>query len=119
MIFFYLFLLAGTIVAFVIVAYSKFNKKKATIILRDNKNEPPLFILHSAELKVRAIKAAISNGGLLFAVEEDNAKRTIALQLEHLTASYRSRQIGLSTYHAKLGALLINVYELKGTPVEA
>ena len=92
----------------------------AANILRDNKNVPPLFMLRSAELKVNAIKAAINTGDKLLPVthEEENAKKMISMQLEHLMTSYNTRQIALSTYYAKLGALLINVYELKGIPVE-
>ena len=118
MIFFYLFLLAGLTAAFALFSYNKQHKQKVATILRDNKNVPPLFMLRSAELKVNAIKAAIHAGSLHYADVEDEAKKTIAMQLEGLIASYNSRQIALSTYYAKLGALLINVYELKGIPVE-
>lgn len=119
MIFFSLFLLVGLMAAFAMLTYSRQNKRKVTAILRDNKNVPPLFMLRSAELKVNAIKAALNAGGSMFDDYNHEARKTIALQLEELTESYKNRQIALTTYYAKLGALLINVYELKGIPVEA
>jgi hypothetical protein len=69
-------------------------------------------MLRSADLKVKAIKAALRTHGELGICWE--AKKEIAHQLEQLMESYTNRQIALSVYYAKLGALLISVNELKG-----
>ncbi|MDB5134186.1 MAG: hypothetical protein JWP37_789 [Mucilaginibacter sp.] len=114
--FFYLFLVVGVIIVFIIIQYDKLNKKKVDDILRANKNVPPLFMLRSAELKVIAIKSALNtadNGS----AELNETKKTIAQQLDKLMFAYRNRDIALAAYYAKLGALLISASELKKAQV--
>jgi hypothetical protein len=110
--FFYLFLVAGVVIIFIIVKYDKQNKKKVDDILRANKNVPPLFMLRSAELKVNAIRSALNTQDL-FDSEKTELQKTLSRQLDQLIASYANRQIALSAYYAKLGALLISVNEFK------
>jgi hypothetical protein len=108
---FYSFLVVGIVLIFAIVQYDKQSKKKVSVILRDNTNVPPLFMLRSADLKIKAIKAALHTHGE-FGISRE-AKKEIANQLEQLMESYTNKQIALSVYYAKLGALLISVNELK------
>jgi hypothetical protein len=114
--FFYLFLVVGVIIVFMIIQYDKLNRKKVNDILRANKNVPPLFMLRSAELKVIAIKAALNtiNGD---SAELDETKKAITQQLDKLMYAYQNRDIALAAYYAKLGALLISASELKKAPV--
>ncbi|MEO6850508.1 MAG: hypothetical protein ABI203_09315 [Mucilaginibacter sp.] len=118
---FYLFLVAGVLILYAIIQYDRQNKKKVEAILRANKNVPPLFMLRSAELKVNAIKVALSTQNE--SEGQSETKRAIAMQLEQLVASYTNRQIALAAYYAKLGSLLITVNELRsvqtGVSVEA
>jgi hypothetical protein len=114
--FFYLFLVAGVVIIFIIVKYDKQNKKKVDDILRANKNVPPLFMLRSAELKVNAIRSALNTQDL-FDSEKTELQKVLSKQLDQLIASYTNRQIALSAYYAKLGALLISVNEFKDTRV--
>ena len=114
--FFYLFLVAGVVIIFIIVKYDKQNKKKVDDILRANKNVPPLFMLRSAELKVNAIRSALNTQDL-FDSERTELQKVLSQQLDQLIASYTNRQIALSAYYAKLGALLISVNEFKDTRV--
>jgi hypothetical protein len=114
--FFYLFLVAGVIIIFIIVQYDKQNKKKVNDILRANKNVPPLFMLRSAELKVNAIRSALNTQDL-FDSEKTEIQKVLSHQLDQLIASYTNRQIALSAYYAKLGALLICVNEFKDTRI--
>lgn len=109
---FYSFLVVGVVLIFAIIQYDNQSKKKVNAILRANKNVPPLFMLRSADLKVKAIKAALHTHGELGISRE--AKKEIACQLEQLMESYTNRQIALTVYYAKLGALLISVNELRG-----
>ncbi|MBS1525148.1 MAG: hypothetical protein JST19_05830 [Bacteroidetes bacterium] len=115
---FYLFVTVGVIAVFLILQYEKQNRKKVNAILRANKNVPPLFMLRSAELKVNAIRAAISTPGSPVA-DRDEVQKAIKQQLDQLINDYTGRHITLATYYSKLGALLISVNELKGVPVEA
>jgi hypothetical protein len=112
---FYSFLVVGVVLIFAIIQYDKQSKKKVNAILRANKNVPPLFMLRSADLKVKAIKAALHSHGELGISRE--AKKEIAHQLEQLIESYANRQIALTVYYAKLGALLISVNELRGVTI--
>ena len=118
--FFYLFLIVGVIIVFMILQYDKQSRKKVDLILRANKNVPPLFMLRSAELKVNAIKSAI-NAADDSIPEINEAKATISRQLDKLIKDYKNREIALAAYYAKLGSLLISVNQLKsvGEPVEA
>jgi hypothetical protein len=110
--YFYLFLVVGIAIVFLIVQYDKQNRKKVNEILRANKNVPPLFMLRSAELKIVAIKAALNKPGYVDA-EYEQAKAAIGRQLDKLVDNYKNREIALAAYYTKLGALLISINELK------
>ncbi|MGZ3752032.1 MAG: hypothetical protein ACXVB0_18855 [Mucilaginibacter sp.] len=118
--YFYLFLVVGVVIVFLIIQYDIQNRKKVNAILRANKNVPPLFMLRSAELKVNAIRAAI-NTKQYPGDQPDERRRELAHQLDKLIDSYKNREIALSAYYAKLGAMLISVNEIKGSgiPVHA
>ncbi len=112
--YFYLFLVVGVVIVFLIIQYDKQNKKKVNDILRANKNVPPLFMLRSAELKVNAIRAALNTPG--YSTEElEKSKQEIAIQLDKIIDSYKNREIPLASYYTKLGSLLISVNKLKTT----
>ena len=108
--YFYLFLGAGTAIVLLIIFYDIKNKKKVDEILRANKNIPPLFMLRSAELKVNAIKAALSTPGYIESAETQNE---LIAQLDQVTTSYKNRELPLAAYYAKLGSLLITVNKMK------
>jgi hypothetical protein len=112
-----LFLVAGIIAIYFIARYERKNKDEVEDILRANKNVPPLFMLRSAELKVNAIKAALSSDAMILASPDD--VKHIADELDQLMTDYKDRETTLAIYYTKLGALLIKVNELKGVPVEA
>jgi hypothetical protein len=113
-----LFLIAGSILIYLIARYEKKNKNEVEDILRANKNVPPLFMLRSAELKVNAIKATLNNPAIaMMAGEHEVAK--MQKEFESLMNGYKDREITLAAYYTKLGALLITVNELKGVPAEA
>ncbi|MFB9842945.1 hypothetical protein [Mucilaginibacter ginsenosidivorans] len=107
-----LFLVVGFAVIYLIARYDKQNSNKVDVILRANKNVPPLFMLRSAELKVNAIKAALSNPAMEL-VDQQGAKEVRA-QFDQLMDDYKNREITLAIYYTRLGALLIKVNELRG-----
>ena len=113
--YFYLFLVVGVAIVYLILQYDKQNKKKVEDILRANKNVPPLFMLRSAELKVNAIRSALSIQNF-YDAELEAKKNKISAQLEALVEGYKNRDIALAAYYTKLGALLISVNDLKVTP---
>lgn len=113
-----LFLVAGFILVFIIARYEKKNKNEVQDILRANKNVPPLFMLRSAELKVNAIKAALSNPATKALAGETEVAR-MQKELDLLITGYKDREITLAIYYSKLGALLITVNDLKGVHAEA
>ncbi|HVV54861.1 MAG TPA: hypothetical protein VHC47_06035 [Mucilaginibacter sp.] len=115
---FLLFVIVGIAAIVLILQYEKQNRKKVNAILRANKNVPPLFMLRSAELKVNAIRAAISTPGSRVCDHEE-VRKAVKRQLDELIGDYTGRQITLAAYYSKLGALLISVNELKGVPEEA
>ena len=108
--YFYLFLGAGIAIVLLIIFYDIKNKKKVDEILRANKNIPPLFMLRSAELKVNAIRSALSTPGYIDSVETQN---NLIAQLDLIISAYRNREMPLATYYAKLGSLLIAVNKMK------
>jgi len=108
--YFYLFLGAGTAIVLLIIFYDIKNKKKVDEILRANKNIPPLFMLRSAELKVNAIRSALSTPGYIESAETQN---DLIAQLDQIMNSYKNRELPLATYYAKLGSLLITVNKMK------
>jgi hypothetical protein len=110
-----LFLIAGAIVMYLIYKYEKQNNKKVEDIIRANKNVPPLFMLRSAEIKVNAIKSALKNPPI--SASDDKTAELIA-ELESIMNSYKNREIALSAYYSRLGALLIRVNALKDIPAE-
>jgi hypothetical protein len=119
--YFYLFLGAGIVIVCLIIIYDIQNRKRVNDILRANKNVPPLFMLRSAELKVSAIRAALNIPDYGDA-ETERAKDSLIKQLDKLITSYKSREIPLTAYYAKLGALLISVNKFKasvsGSPIQ-
>jgi hypothetical protein len=117
--FFYLFLLVGALIVYLIIQYDKQNKKKVDDILRANKNVPPLFMLRSAEQKVNAIKAVVNSPSEPF-TDQAMARQEVGFHLQKLMESYKNRDIALAAYYAKLGALLISANEVKASapPVE-
>ena len=108
--YFYLFLGAGTAIVLLIIFYDIKNKKRVNEILRANKNIPPLFMLRSAELKVNAIRSALSTPGYIESAETQNE---LIAQLDQIINSYKNRELPLATYYAKLGSLLITVNKMK------
>jgi hypothetical protein len=112
--YFYLFLGAGIVIVLLIILYDIQNKKKVNAILRANKNVPPLFMLRSAEIKVSAIRSVVNNSDYIDA-EIEETKYEISQQLDKLMNGYKNREIPLTTYYAKLGALLISVNKLKAS----
>ena len=110
--YFYLFLGAGIVIVGLIIIYDIKNRKKVDDILRANKNVPPLFMIRSSELKVNAIRSALTTPGYTDAVIE-KGKVEIMQQLDKLMESYKNREIPLAAYYARLGSLLISVNKLK------
>ena len=119
--YFYLFLGAGIVIVCLIIIYDIQNRKKVNDILRANKNVPPLFMLRSAELKVSAIRAAL-NIPDYGDTETEKAKDNLIKQLDKLVTGYKNREMPLTAYYAKLGALLISVNKFKasvsGSPIQ-
>lgn len=116
--FFYLFLIVGILIVVLILQFDRQSKKNVDVILRANKNVPPLFMLRSAELKVNAIRSAL-NAADDSLPQIDEAKKRVAQQLDKLVKSYKNRDIALTAYYAKLGALLISASDLKTSRVPA
>jgi hypothetical protein len=116
--YFYLFLGVGAVMVFLIVQYDIRNKRKVNDILRANKNVPPLFMLRSAEIKVSAIRSVLNSRGYTCA-EIEESKGEIAKRLDSLMAGYKNREIPLTAYYAKLGALLITTNKLKAFITES
>ena len=112
--YFYLFLVAGIIIVLLIIIYDIQNKKKVNDILRANKNVPPLFMLRSAELKVGAIKAAL-NIPDYGDIQTEQAKSELKQRLDKLVTDYKNRELPLTAYYAKLGALLISVNKFRAS----
>src|ERR1700743_2441674 len=110
--YFYLFLGAGIVIVLLIIFYDIQNRKKVNDILRANKNVPPLFMLRSVEIKVSAIKSELNNSGYVDA-EIEETKYEISLELDKLVTSYKSRELPLTTYYAKIGSLLLSANKLK------
>ena len=119
--YFYLFLGAGIVIVCLIIIYDIQNRKRVNDILRANKNVPPLFMLRSAELKVSAIRAAL-NIPDYGDTETEKAKDNLIKQLDKLVTGYKNREMPLTAYYAKLGALLISVNKFKasvsGSPIQ-
>lgn len=119
--YFYLFLGAGIVIVCLIIIYDIQNRKRVNDILRANKNVPPLFMLRSAELKVSAIRSALNIPDYGDA-ETERAKDSLIKQLDKLVTSYKNREMPLTAYYAKLGALLISVNKFKasvsGSPIQ-
>jgi hypothetical protein len=118
--YFYLFLGAGSFIVLMIIIYDIQNRKKVNDILRANKNVPPLFMLRSAELKIAAIRSALNIPDYGDA-ETEQAKESLIKQLDKLVAGYKSREMPLTAYYAKLGSLLISVNKFRASvssPVE-
>jgi hypothetical protein len=118
--YFYLFLGAGSFIVLMIIIYDIKNRKKVNDILRANKNVPPLFMLRSAELKIAAIRSAL-NIPEYGDVETEQTKDNLLKQLDKLVAGYKSREMPLTAYYAKLGSLLISVNKFRASvssPVE-
>jgi hypothetical protein len=116
--YFYLFLVTGLVMVVLIIIYDAQNKKKVTDILRANKNVPPLFMLRSAELKINAMRATL-NAPVSGDAAMEELRMHLAGQLEKIMASYKNREIPLTAYYAKLGALMISVNRLKASVAEA
>ena len=112
--YFYLFLVTGIIIVLLIIIYDIQNKKKVNDILRSNKNVPPLFMLRSAELKVVAIKAALNIPDYGDA-QTEQAKSELKQRLDKLVTDYKNRELPLTAYYAKLGALLISVNKFRAS----
>jgi len=118
--YFYLFLGAGSFIVLMIIIYDIKNRKKVNDILRANRNVPPLFMLRSAELKIAAIRAALNIPDYGDA-ETEQTKENLLKQLDKLVVGYKSREMPLTAYYAKLGSLLISVNKFRASvsaPVE-
>lgn len=92
------FLIAGSVIVYLILKFDTSNRKKLNKALQQAQNVQPLYMKKEAKHKLEALKEACS--------EKDKTTYAIEKQLDELVADYDKGSITLPDYCNKLSRLL-------------
>lgn len=95
---FIIFLIAGSVLVYLILLFDKKNRQKINKVLKQASNTPPLLMQKAAAYKVQNLKAVCAEAG--------PDRTDIAKELDQLVADYDKGLISLPDYCSKLNSLL-------------
>ncbi|QHS56159.1 hypothetical protein GWR56_11650 [Mucilaginibacter sp. 14171R-50] len=95
---FFYFLIAGSIIVYLILKFDKRNRKKLNKVLLQAQDVQPLYLKKSVEHKLNALKASQGNG--------QTTRSIVEKELDELVAEYDKGLISLPDYCHRLNRLL-------------
>jgi hypothetical protein len=98
--YFYLFLVAGSILVYLILQFDKQQRRRVNNILKQTRDVEPLLMMQCLNGKINKLNNALITG---------NAETLTAEQLRKLTTDYNYGRINMQTYNDELSELLRGV----------
>ncbi|MES2266216.1 MAG: hypothetical protein V4520_05630 [Bacteroidota bacterium] len=95
---FFYFLVAGSVLVYLILKFDKQNRKKLNKVLIEAKDVQPLYMRKSAQQKVQSLKIACA--------EQKIDRSLVEKELDELVKEYDKGHISLPDYCNKLNRLL-------------
>ncbi len=100
--FFYLFLVIGSVVVYLILRFDKLQRRKQRMLLKQANNVQPLLLMQSLQQKLsRLNKAMVHN----------STQSKIGNQFKKISADYNRGQINMQVYCNQLNELLQRIGE--------
>lgn len=118
------FLGFGVVTMGLILQFDKKQNQRISKILRETKNVQPLFLMRSAEEKLRSLNTKLygnivgSNMHSGRVYMNEGARQMVATQLTNLVNDYYAGQIQLKEYNVKLSEIMTLINEVKGMNFE-
>ena len=103
--YFYLFLIAGLGVVFVILQFDKQQRRRVDLLLKNASDVQPLLMQRCMDQRLNKINAKLTanayyrNGG-------NDVKQKVEANLQQITVDYNTGKISLSVYNNRLGELV-------------
>ncbi|MES2060933.1 MAG: hypothetical protein V4456_03380 [Bacteroidota bacterium] len=95
---FFYFMVAGSVIVYLILKFDKANRQKLNKVLLEAKDVQPMLMRKSAQRKLHTLKMAAHNG--------KTDRTLVEKQLDELVADYDKGHISLPDYCNKLNRLL-------------
>ncbi|GGH02972.1 hypothetical protein [Mucilaginibacter phyllosphaerae] len=95
---FFYFLMAGSVIVYLILKFDAQNRKRINNIMKQAKNVEPMLMKKSAQRKLQEIKVACK--------DQKPESSVVEQQLDELVKAYDKGQISLPDYCNKLNSLL-------------
>ena len=106
--YFYLFMIAGLGLVFVILQFDKQQRSRVNLLLKNANDVQPLLMKRCMDQKINKINAGLTVDNC-HAHMRDNAKQNIGASLQQIAGDYHAGKISLPVYNDKLGELLENL----------
>ncbi|UOE51419.1 hypothetical protein MTO98_10055 [Mucilaginibacter sp. SMC90] len=103
--YFYLFLIAGAGVIFVILQFDKQQRRRVNSLLKNANDVQPLLMQRCMDQKLSKLSAEL-NIYENHARTDDGVKQKLEASLKQITVEYNTGKITLPVYNNKLGELL-------------
>ncbi|WP_413668897.1 hypothetical protein ACEN9X_02460 [Mucilaginibacter sp. Mucisp86] len=99
--YFYLFLIAGLGLVFVILQFDKQQRRRVDLLLKNANDVQPLLMQRSMDQKLSRINTELSVNAF-----HANTGKELEASLKQITVDYNAGKISLSVYNNKLGELV-------------
>ncbi|MEO3408034.1 hypothetical protein AAFN85_29220 [Mucilaginibacter sp. CAU 1740] len=103
--YFYIFLVGGSALVFLILQFDKQQRKRVNTLLKSTNDVQPLLMMQRMGQKLSEINTVLTASTHNTDVPA-NVKREIELQLRQITYDYNNGHISLQAYNNKLSDLL-------------
>jgi hypothetical protein len=116
----------GVLTMGLILQFDKWQSQRINKILRETKNVQPLFLMRSAEEKLRNLNVKLYGNSMAAGTDvqsgrvymNEGARQLITAQLAELVSSYNNGNIQLKEYSVKLTEITNLINEVKGLSFE-
>ncbi|WPU97261.1 hypothetical protein SNE26_14635 [Mucilaginibacter sp. cycad4] len=106
--YFYLFMIGGLGLVFVILQFDKQQRSRVNLLLKNANDVQPLLMKRCVDQKFNKINAGLTTDTYHTHMRND-AKQKIEASLQQIASDYNTGKISLPVYNDKLGELLENL----------
>ena len=116
----------GVVTMGLILHFDRWQSQRMNKILRETKNVQPLFLMRSAEEKLRNLNIKLYGNSMAAGSDvqsgrvymNEGARQLVASQLTELVTDYSTGRIQLKEYNVKLTEIANLINEVKGVSLE-
>ncbi|AYL96393.1 hypothetical protein [Mucilaginibacter celer] len=103
--YFYIFLIGGSVLVFLILQFDKQQRKRVNTLLKSTNDVQPLLMMQSMGQKLNEINTVLA-ANTYNAAMPANIKQEIEVQLRQVTYDYNNGRITMQAYNNRLSDLL-------------